>query len=291
MKKILNVLILCLLVGLVSCEKENNITHWGKTEYFDGMFYFDYDPVIMTRTLKFELNSDGQDLAETEFVFDIYEMTPEGECVKARDIIVYKNGATCQDNMLKVKGNEGRVDVGIEFTPEAREGNHTLFLKHQSLNGLDDINLKIGDFVAEKENIMNPANFYLMWTIIILGVAYILWYLLVILPKPRVNSIELDYSESGYKRIKMNGSYELVCTSDRKRKDGFFRKMFCGTRKFEYDDFWTHEVTISPRSSRATSAIKVMPLKGFEIVGENMRKESFDVVNADGSKKVTITTS
>ena len=292
MRIIVHTILLLTLFSLSSCKEDIKGVIWGETEYYTNFFGYDYEPVVMEKTLELDFNEDAKRLISKPIKFEIVELKGDNY-IPAKDIKVYKNGQLCNGNEFDISTSDTEVTIGVEFLPTAEEGYHTVFFREKDSAGLDRIEYtEIGSgIVMNNIHIMNPLAFYLMWAIIILGVAYILWYLLVILPKPRVNSIELDYSESGYKRIKMNGSYELVCTSDRKRKDGFFRKMFCGTRKFEYDDFWTHEVTISPRSSRATSAIKVMPLKGFEIVGENMRKEPFEVVNADGSKKVTITTS
>lgn len=280
------------LLFMSSCKEDIKGVIWGETEFYSNFIGYNYEPVIMEKTLELVFNEDAKRLITKPIKFEVVELKGDNY-VSAKDIRVYKDSQLCNGNVFEISTSDTDVVIGVEFLPTAEEGYKTLFFAPKDKGGLDRIEYTelVNGLVLHKAHIMNPLAFFLMWGFIILVIFYILWYLFVILPKPRVSRIELTYSDGEERTIRMDGAYELVCTSDRKRKDGFLRKMFCGTRRFEYNDFWAHEVTIYPRSSRATSAIKVAPLKGFEIVGENMRKESFDVVNADDSKKVTITTS
>lgn len=296
MKRIAKIFTLIIFISaLSSCKDDVAGVIWGETEYFTNFIGYNYEPTIMEKTLELDFNEDAKRLIKNPIEFEVAELSQDGSSyIKAEDIKVYKNGSLCPDNTFSITTADTEVTIGIEFLPEAAEGYHKVFIHEKDLAGLDRVDYtEIGEgIVMNKICIYNPLA---KWLVIVIGaliILYLLWYLFVIIPKPKVSRIELEYSDgSSQKRIHMSGCYELVCTNDRNRKDSFFRKLLYGTRKFEYNDFWTHEATISPISSQARSRIKIRPLKDFNIIGNAERRETFSIENADGSKQVTITTS
>ena len=79
----------------------------------------------------------------------------------------------------------------------------------------------------------------------------------------------------GPNRIKMNGKYELVCTNNTRKKDSFFEKIFKGSRQYEVNEFWSHDVIICDGKSNKVRVQGLEDLsnslKDFNLVGENRR--------------------
>ena len=292
MRIIVHTILLLTLLLFSSCKEDIKGVIWGETEYYSNFFGYNYDPVVMEKTLELEFSEDAKRLISKPIKFEIVELKGDNYSL-AKDIKVYKNGQLCNGNEFDISTSDTEVTIGVEFLPTAEEGYHTVYFREKDSAGLDRIEYtEIGSgLVVKNVHIMNPLAFYLMWGLIILCVAYALWYLLVILPKPRISKIVLEYSDGfGSKTIKMGRSYELVCTNNAKLKDSFLHKMFCGTRKYEYNEMWTHTLTIKPISSRATSKLRISPLKDLNLIGEPIRKEMFEIENTKVDKKVTITT-
>ncbi len=293
MKDIVKIFTLIAIIGTFSsCKEDVQGVIWGETEYYSDFIGYNYSPVIMEKVLELEFNDDAKRLIHNPVEFEVVELSEDGFYVKAEDIKVYKNGELCSENQFSIATTDTEVTIGIEFLPEASEGFHKVYIHERNLRGLDRVDYtEFGDgIVVKKENIINPLAWWLGIVLASLILIYLVWYVVVIAQKPKVSRILLDYGDGCRKRIDMGGSYELVCTSNRRMKDGFFRKIFQGTRKFEYNDFWTHTITIAPVASKATSSIRVTPLKDFCINGNLKRKETFEIENADGSRKVIITT-
>lgn len=289
MKRFLTTLVLAVLAfGFTACNKAEGGLKWGETNYFKDSFLKKYEPVVMAKTLNFGLNEDGCDLSDTEFSFDVYERTPSGDMVKAQEVVLYKNGTPCPDNILKVKGGEGKVVVGVEFTPEAAEGYHTLFLKAKSLNGLDRIEYtSLGDgFVARKQNVMNPANELVMWMLIVLASAYAAWVILlrpIFCPHVKFSKVDIYYpGTAGEVTVRTNGYCSLIL-SNKPIKQGWLKKILFIEDKVEVNEVWTSPVRV--KSGRA-DLVQVNTILGVDASPKIMpeRRERFHVINEENQR-------
>lgn len=295
MKRFIKFLVFtALFASFSACDDvKDKAMKWGETEFYSSSFLQDYEPVIMTKTLNFALNEDGSDLKDAEFEFELYEKTSNGETEKATGIILHKNGAPCPNNVLTIKGGEGKIVVGIEFTANAAEGNHELSLKLKSLNRLDRVNYdaSLGDwFYASKTNIMNPADKMAIWgTIIFIAICFT-WYLIsrfIFWSSTAFSRVTITYNNGCESTIKMRGGYKLVCTSNTKSKDSLFEKIFKGSRRFEYNDFWEYPINISTGSRR--NNVSITGAKRYSINGDKVRRSPIEIINENGDK-VTIQT-
>lgn len=288
MKNLLRIAMFAIVaLSFVACNDGNSGMRWGKTKYYNDSFLKKYKPVVMSKTLEFGLNEDGQSLSDVDFSFRLYEEMPNGQKVLAPNVILYKNGEPCENNVFKVKGGEGRVEVGIEFTANATEGYHKFFLKEVSLNGLDRIEyLTLGQgFIAEKSIVMNPADKLVMWILILLVSAYVAWVVLlrpIFCPHLRFSNVYITYPGCEEIRVRTSGYCDLIL-SNKPIKQSFFRKIFFTQSKVEVNELWTSKVRI--KSGRAGS-LNVYTMLDVDPSPNDSpeRKEKFTIINEENQK-------
>ena len=288
MRRIISIVLLAVVAfALVGCQQKPKGADWGKTEYYRSSLLKKYEPVVMTRTLNFSLNEDGQDLSNNTFAFKIYEKLPSEKMVKAEGIVVYKNGEVCADNILRVKGNDGNVELGIEFTDAVEEGNHLYYLKEVSLGGLDRIEyIKLGEgVIAKKVDVMNPANKWTMIvSLVILGL-YLLWLLILRplwCPHLKFSRVYITYPGSTDEvKESCNNSTKIIFTN-KARKQNFLHTLFMVRSAVVVNECFTQDVTIYPKKSgiRVSSRLSVDPSP----LDMPERKERFYVYNDDNQK-------
>ena len=169
-------IILALLV--VSCSDSDKRVLFGETDYFEDFLWKKYEPVIMTRTLTLDFNDDAKRvLKDKKFKFNVFEALSADKKEVAKNIVVYKNNQKCEGNIIEISVDESEVELGIEFTKNASEGEHTLYLGEVDKNGLDDIDYQElgGGFIVEKNDVTNPLLLIVIWTSIIVVSLLIIW--------------------------------------------------------------------------------------------------------------------
>ena len=277
-----------LLLSLCSCNGNGEDLKWGETSYYNDSFLKKYEPVIMSRTLNFSINEDGYDLRDTEFMFQLYEGTPNGGKQKATDIIIYKNGKPCQDNILRAKGGEGNVVVGIEFTDNAVEGYHTLYLKEISLNGLDRIDYQsLGDgFVVQKRDVANPANVLATWIVIALVSLYLAWVIILrrlLCPHLEFSQLDVYYPNNVEEITLKTRGYCNVIFTNKPIKQSFLRKIFFVENLIVVNELWTSQVKIKPGKKQN---VRVYTRMDIDASPNDIpqRKDKFYIINDDNQR-------
>lgn len=284
--------IVALLSGSSCGKQAESGVIWGETEFFSDFLMKKYEPVRMTQTLEFEFNEYARDmLSGAALEFEIVEQT-DGAAVPAQDILVYKNGELCPDNLLVVGVGEEEAELSIEFLPEARPGYHKLFLREKSLNGLDRIDyMELGDGIyVQKRDVVNPLKFIVLLALSILAAAAVTLIAvshLVLNPHLRFSYVDVDYHDGcGERRIRMKGSYKLVFTNE-SRRVSFLRKLFIGSIAFEQNEFWTGDLTVKCKSG---SYLRLTGTSNYTFDTDDfVRKEPIVITNANG-RKATVTT-
>lgn len=286
MKRFFTIIFLAsLALVTVACNDDSDSLNWGETRYFKSSFLQEYEPVIMSKTLNFSLNEDGSDLADAEFAFELYEKNENGGIGRAKCVVLYKNGEPCPNNTLQVTGGEGDVMVGVEFTAEAIDGYHELYLKEVSLNGLDRIEYTtLGKgFVARKKTVMNPTEMWLMLISITLLISYLLW---VIMFRPmffshlKFTKVDIFYpglTDAVTERTK--GCCKLILTNS-PIKQSWLKTIFFVRDVVIVNEHWTSKVTIQSGRARELRVYTSLSVDTYPLdVPE--RREKFYVTNDD----------
>ena len=261
------------MLCFTSCK--DNGTFWGKTNYYDNFLFVKYEPVRMDQTLVFDFNEDALQLFNGDVKFEVVEKNENGEFVVAQNIKIFKNHEICLDNVLRINKRDKEVAVGIEFTDDAFDGSHTLFLREIGSSGIDRIDyqeLSTGICVTKNKD-MNPLLLGLMWFLIIVLAACIVW---IIFLKPlfyesfKVKSMIITTNR--FKSTSIKGCKQVICTN-KKQRQSFVNKIFTGKVVYVQDDFFTTDILITPRDKK-TVRVKI-PI-GFETtstivsIGETM---------------------
>lgn len=188
--------------------------------------------------------------------------------------------ATIEDNSYKTGENidDIELNLGIEFLNTAAEGKHHLYLGAcGSKNGgisfkndkadigkgpkedikASDLQFQLGSlnsdgFYVVKENVYNPADIAVFST---LGATIIIFVLSIIISRlinSRIKIRRITITGDYHKQLSINGYRKVVLTSKRK-KQGFFSKLYTGTILYEVHPSWTSDITIEPRNSKSAS--------------------------------------
>ena len=294
MRRFFSIAVLFIVAFLfVGCQGKEGVD-WGETKFYKSSFLKSYKPVVMSRTLNFSLNEGASDMCNREFSFVVQEKLPSGKMDKAQGIIVYKNGEKCADNILRVKGGEGEVELGIEFTEVVEEGNHHYFLAAKSLNGLDNVRyIRLDEgFIAKKRDIMNPANKWLMLISMALVAIYLLWLILlrrIFYPHVKFSKVYVTYPGcSDDVVIKFNHRCKVIFTN-KPKKQNFLHTMFMVRDEVIVNECWTSEVKLLPAKH---PYVKVVSRLSVDASPQERpeRKETFYVYN-DDNQKIGIQTS
>ena len=236
----------------------------------------------MEKTLVFEFNEDALKHWNNVITFELIDINTKK---KIDDIILYKNGEICDNNLLNITTADNEVVVGIEFKPTAPEGRYILALQHKSLNGLDRIDaIELGQgIVIEKEDVMNPLAKGLIWGLTIFIIILLTWIAIAhifINPSTYFNRVDFDYGSGAGKPIRMGSAYKLVCTNQRK-KVSFFKKLLIGDVKYEINPFWDKEFVITNGIRRRQ--VRFEGKTNYGISADTVMKgDSFTVTNSRG---------
>lgn len=266
------------MLCFTSCK--DNGTFWGKTNYYDNFLFVKYEPVRMDQTLVFDFNEDALQLFNGDVKFEVVEKNENGEFVVAQNIKIFKNQKVCLNNVLTINKSDKEVTVGIEFTDVAKDGSHTLFLREIGSSGIDRIDyqeLSTGICVTKNKD-MNPLLLGLMWFLIIVLGACIVWIIFI---KPLLyESFKVKSMIITTDRFKSTGikSCKLVVCTNKKQRQSFVNKIFTGKVVYIQDEFFTNDLLITPRDKKT---VRVKIPVGFETTSTMLKiGETMTIKNA-----------
>ena len=295
---------LCSLVVaclFVSCGKEEVDTSmlWGETSCYPEFLFCDYEPVRMTRTICFETNEElkGKDWKTK---FGLFKMTSDdGSYVKVeKEVILYKNGEACPNNILEITSGDEEVELGIEFAPSAPEGVHKWFLKVVDNGGFDRINEYstaedslplLLEWKAEKRDVLNPLLKGIIFTSLAILLLLLIWFCILrrmFYPTFKIGNIQF-VGDSYFSTKRIYKTRKLVVTSSN-RKQGVLNRLFTGKIVFERNDIWADEWELLPKgkSARLVAKRKYM----FTPFVSSLEKQTeYQIEHIETGKKVNIT--
>ena len=263
-------LFLCAIViacALVSCNKKSDtFMLWGVTECYSDFLFCDYEPVKMTRTLCFEVN-DEMAGKNWKTKFGLFKKNDNGSYVPVRkEVLLYKNGNLCPNNVFEVTPEDHKIELGVEFTPTAEEGVHKWYLKVLDNGGFDRINEYstaentlplLLEWKAEKKNVMNPLSKGLIIFFMILIAALVLWFIIlknIFYPTFKMGNIQI-LGDTYFSNKRINKARMLVATSSNKKQSALNR-IFTGKIVYERNEMWNDEWELYPKGKKARIVVK-----------------------------------
>ena len=294
MNKNLNIYlsVLSVLVGIlfVSCTSSPAGVSWGETDFYSDFLGNKYEPVIMNRILELQFNDDARDLmtGQEKITFQLVEKDEDGRDVSPTGINLYKNGVLCENNRLAVSVGETEIEVGLEFTKEAAAGYHNVYLRPESLAGLDRIDdtAIANGLVIRKNNVHNPLAVMLLWIAIFLIAALILWLLMMkpmVYPTFSVGQLRLQ-DPGPYSALCPLKHYRKVILTSRNTKQGFFNALFTGKIKYIVNPIWTSDVVFEPKDK---NSIRIRPSKEYQADALILRKNQDYILENTSTKAKT----
>lgn len=286
----LSVLVAAACALLASCSSAPAGVIWGETDFYSDFLGKKYEPVIMTRTLELQFNDDARDLItdEAKITFQLVEKDEEGRDAAPTGIALYKNGVLCENNRLAVSVGENEVEIGLEFTKEAAEGYHNVYLRAESLAGLDRIDdtAIANGFVIRKNNVHNPLAVLLLWLAIFLITAFILWLVVIkpmVYPTFSVGQLRLQ-DPVPYSALCPLKHYRKVILTCRNTKQGFFNALFTGKIKYIVNPVWTSDIVFEPKDK---NSIRIRPSKEYQTDALILRKNQDYILENTSTKAKT----
>ena len=318
MKRVYNILLgVMAMVLAVGCgEQRKEGTSWGVTEYYADFMFWDYEPVMMEKTLEVVLSPDAVKMFNQEGCYATFYVSGSKDgYVAPKGIDVYFNGDECKNHSFSVdmfnvhgEGDEkvAEFKLGLRFNDSAAEGEHVVYfgydvknikcLQSVSISGSvphsvdveEDLQWVFGTLdthgvVVEKRVIMNPVKEKFMWAGIIFVVLLLLWYLII---RPtcfkhlRFSKMYITYPGS-YDEIRVvtSGCRKLIL-SNKPIKQNIFKRILLIADAVEVNEVWTSRVIITCKNKhyyRILGAVSYTPL-------EPMRGEEFTIITDEGAK-------
>lgn len=289
MKRVYNILLgVMAMVLAVGCgEQRKEGTSWGVTEYYADFMFWDYEPVMMEKTLEVVLSPDAVKMFNQEGCYATFYVSGSKDgYVAPKGIDVYFNGDECKNHSFSVdmfnvhgEGDEkvAEFKLGLQFNDSAAEGEHVVYfgydvknikcLNSVSISGSvphsvdveEDLQWVFGTLdthgvVVEKRVIMNPVKEKFMWAGIIFVVLFVLSVVIsrMITPTIKVNRITIT---GVYQRLIRARGYNAVVLTSQRKKQGLFHKLYKGTTLYEVHSSWTSDIKITPRNSKRRRAV------------------------------------
>ncbi|MBQ2454897.1 MAG: hypothetical protein II499_02280, partial [Firmicutes bacterium] len=100
-KRYLILAVLCPLMLLASCNKENTgvnaPTRWGKENYYDKFLWKKHVPDTLSRTIEFDFNQDARNYMDKPLRLGLFKKTGSGKMlpVTESEMEVFADGRKC----------------------------------------------------------------------------------------------------------------------------------------------------------------------------------------------------
>lgn len=277
MKAAIKIFCAIALVSLLSCQKEEPVkgADWGYTEYYESSIFKKYNPVRMEKTLRFDLNNDADTLLRGDRALTFYLSSDKKSLKPLKGVKVFVDGKPCKDGIItinsatadeqKAQPSVVRIKLGLEFTGEATDGKHTLYLINGKVQNSErfiqyrnDIEVVMGilddGILIEKKTIANPGNVIASWTLIIVLALLLVWIVFlrpILFTRISIAKLQIQGPGAFMGMFPIKGCIKVVLTS-KKMKQSFLHHLFVGKIKYITSDVVPlPDVTFEPRDRKS----------------------------------------
>ena len=294
--KICLIILTVVSIFTVSCTKvdNKNAVLWGKTNTYDPFLWKKQVPDTLKQTLCFDFNDDAVRYLSAPLKLGVFKKDDNGHLrqVKTDEMELFVNGKAVDGNIISVNSSESEIEVGVVFSPNAKDKIHHWYIKPIDTAGLDRINDKdsyaqdeaIMEIKLQKRHVMNPLAEGLMWFGITVLAALILWFVVlkqIFFPTFRVTRLQLVGPEPYLSQLKIKG-YRMCVLSSSPQKQNWFNRVFTGAIKYEVNPMWSAPVIFEPRDKKS---VRVRPDKNTYSVDARFLKTNVDYIIVNETTK------
>ena len=278
----------------VTVGKDKPVKTWGKTNCYDPFLWKKYEPETLVQTVRFDFNDDAQKYVSRPLELGVFKKDGNGHLrpVPEEEMQLYVNGQPAKGNIIRANASDSELEVGMVVSPEAENKTHYWYLKPVDDAGLDRINGKeyygrddaMMEFKVKKRHVMNPLVKGIMWFLIAVLAALILWFIMLkhmFFPTFRVTRLQLAGPEPYLSQLKIKGYRQCILTAT-PQKQNWFDKVFRGEIKYEVNALWTAPVVFEPRDK---TSVRIRPDKHTYTADTRFLKTNVDYVIVNETTK------
>lgn len=255
------VILLLVLFSLLSCNTDNDTykgpsIDFGVAKYYEPFLFSKSDTLILYKTLNFDFNDYAKENASH---INISLVDKEERIISNENVRFLIDNIHVPTNEFSIQSSEqqkGRIEVGIQFSPNYPSGLHSGFLQisSHSLDVVNNYDLNISDetrvfeWVARQKVVMNPLKKALIWTGGILVALLLIWLIFL---RPIVYSRFgrgiLTIQSPQFKSIKLYKAIGLTLTNQ-DINQSWKEKLFKGKEIAYTNPLFPAPIRFSPQS-------------------------------------------
>lgn len=295
------------VLGLIatSCKKE--------VKSIDGLSFRleSYEDFLWEKqspdTIKVALNTEFIECDGLDKSLKLALCDYDGKVVSAEDVSVFVDGVLIDKNVIEIPVGDGKsvTEIGLVVNKSLLMETkvYDWYLKVYDTAGLDKVLYEYDGAVGEVGNkdswifgtqicvnnshVSNPLALGAGWSAF---VAVCLLLLIYIISRSKNPSVKFTYIKidtgGGESRYSTQGCYQVLLTSDRNKKFGFWHWLSKGKIAVVYDEFWTTDVII--KKGRGTN-LSIRTKGDYILPDEPVRREEFMIKNDNGQVATLLT--
>lgn len=236
-------------------------TDMGKAKWYDSFLFWEAsDPDTLSVDLKAVFNDEAK---KDGAVIQLQVSDEKG----AKDFRLLYNGKEVEDGkFMLISQDKASSILSIIFNPDAKEGKRYFNVMISAKHELDKINDQpVEDYAitlrAKYSVVWNPLKTILMWMVILVLAALLLWFLIMkrlFFPTIGVKTIQIN--SPYFSKINVKGKRRVVFTN-KKMTQGIISKIFKGEILYKKNEIWTSPLGFEAGAKKRT--LRVLRTKDY----------------------------
>ena len=255
---------------LVGCQSVAEGTDLGTFIHYNNFAWRKYTPDTLHITLDIAENDSKQPVK-----LDLYKLDDDtgGYVPTGSEVQLFADGEACSGNVLTIYPGDTEIVLGLVFSPDAEEKEHSWIFKVVDMGELECVNnveMQVGTDLttmamkAEMKHVWNPLALTLLIVAIAFGVFVLAWFAFLrrlFFPTFTFDNMQVLYfdgeSSKGIESISLEGVRKVVCSSS-PRTQGMLNRLVLGRVEYLTNPFWINPVEMCPFGADQISVQEVM---------------------------------
>lgn len=248
---------------IISCSKdyETNLPgiNFGTATYHDSFLIYDSENIPVNRKIKIDFNDWA---TQNNAYADLQLVDENGNKIglPGTGVNLFVNDKHIKNAVIqlttKVNTSETLI-IELQFDPsnESRSVSGFVIMTNGNVERINNIEtheagIEVFKWNAHQNVIMNPLKKALIWFLLILLIAIVIWFF-ILRNKffPKMDRGQIILNTPYYRSISTKGARGIVLTN-KTLKQSFLNKLFAGKIIYEKNDLWQEEVKFFPARRR-----------------------------------------